>query len=377
MNNKFKFCIPVIATLLFFSTAGSSQVMKQKETPVLAKEWTGLQQSDNILDKLTPAEKAEAKQQAQVALAFFIKGVLNRANPSTYPLEAAADSPEGLISFSIKGMKPAAFNKMKLKIDTFLADENKKALILGKFKSIDFKKKSIRADVDKIHGKTIRPNISVAPDAAAVDLIKPGQAQGLGGASGVGTEMPAFNRMDLVLRAVKCVDETNPESPGDDDIVVGGLIIGCTGNVKKTSSIVSCHFDDGDYCNHGAIPVGTYNITACSGYPKTFYTIIQLVEADSDEAETAEFLSDVMQMVAVATAGTGYGAIFAAVAGALEMFAAIFFDDDAFYPYGVQLNLPSANAFGSDGRSNNWRTNGISDHGGTYQVGYYWQLRQQ
>jgi hypothetical protein len=350
--------------------------VKKALTAEELKQWDSEPVAENPLAKLSAQEKARARDQAQAMLTYVVKAVLYRSDPSKYPLDENENSPQSVALTSLKNVSAYTFNKMKDKTTTLLSDPAKRSLLLGKFKDVDFRKKSIHADVKKIIPLDKRPAMMVKDrDEAAIPVNPRNIATGIGGSVTPEDKTFNFNKMDLVLRRVRCMDETNPETPGDDDMIVGGLIIGASGNVAKARSIVSCHFDDGDVCEHGLIPFGTYNLNSTSDYPKTFYAILQLIEVDTDEADAAHALSEIMGIAAAALAGTGYGAALAAVAAAIEVFAGWLFDDDAFHPYGVALNLSNSNVFGADGKSNYWVTGGISDHGGTYKLGFYWQLK--
>ncbi|MEO7923547.1 MAG: hypothetical protein ABIR30_07705 [Chitinophagaceae bacterium] len=363
--------------ILAIPCAVSAQTPVKK--PISADELKQLNSEtvlDNPLAKLSAAQKADGKDKAQALLAYTFKAILYKDNPSKYPLDENESSPQSVVLAAIKDkdISSYTFNKLKDRVDLLMKDATKRSLLLGKFKDIDFTKRSIHADIRRITPIDARPAMMIKDKDQASLQFADNISQGVGGSIS-GEKLPAFNKLDLVLRAVHCVDETNPETPGDDDIIVGGIIIGASGNVAKARSIVSCHFDDGGYCNHGSIPFGNYNLNSTSSYPKTFYAIIQLIEADSDEQEAAHALSEVMGIAAAALAGTGYGAALAVVAAAVEVFSSFFFDDDAFHPYGVTVSLPNQNTFGSDGRSSNWATGGISDHGGTYKLGFYWQMK--
>ena len=370
----------VITFCLGFCLLGNSGIaqkpVKSTITPEQLKEWDASIVRDNPLSKLSVAEKNAARDKAQALITYVVKAVLHRDNPSKYPAIEKENSPQAFAINAVRDVSAYTFNKMRDRVNLLMTDVTKRSAILGKFKDIDFTKSSIHADIKKIMPVELKPSMTLKDrDAAWLSPQQENDYPGDNAPVGDAKALPVFNKLDLVLRAVHCADETNPESPGDDDMIVGGIIIGCSGNVVKARSIVSCHFDDGGYCNHGAIPFGTYNLNSTSNYPKTFYAIVQLIEADSDEQETAQALSEIMGIAAAALAGTGYGAALAAVAAAVEVFSELFFDDDAFYPYGVALNLPNSSHFGSDGRSSNWATGNITDHGGTYRVGFYWQLK--
>ena len=134
---------------------------------------------------------------------------------------------------------------------------------------------------------------------------------------------------------------------------------------------------DGEYCNHGAIPLGGYNLNACAGYPKTFYFVFQLIESDGNQGEGAEVLSDIMEVAADVLQGTEYAEAIAFIAAIVEALSGWLIDDDAFPPYGVAITLSDENTWGTSGRSDNMSTGNIyfSENNGKYRVEYYWQKR--
>jgi len=370
-----------IGLCLLLTTAGlTAGAQKRKITAAEEKEWKAATVTDNPLAKLSAAEKEEGKQKAQAAAALVYKAILHRTDPAKYPIDDKEDSPETVAMKAVNALSEPIFNKIKTRAFNIDKDAVKRASILGKYKDIDFRKKAIFPEVKKIGNLNYRKIAEENDgDASFAEPLQETITTGVGG-GGIDATPARYNRMDLVLRALHCVDETNPESPGDDDMVIGGVIIGCSGNVRAARSAVTCHFDDDDYCNMGAYLFGTYNLNSCSGYPKTFYAILELIEVDTDEREAADALNEVMKIVAATVgtiAGPVWGAVAAAIAQAMEIFTNWLIDDDPFHPFGVTTTLNSENAFGSDGRSNNWHTGNISDHGGTYRAGFYYQLRNQ
>ncbi|MEO7982687.1 MAG: hypothetical protein ABI688_01270 [Bacteroidota bacterium] len=376
MKKSISFLLSFLFLFFFTGLSLSSLAQQPVEKIPSAKEeeeWNSAADDEDILTKIPAAEKAKATEHAQAILAYTLKAVLNRSDPAKYPLNNAEKSPQTTILASLQRLPPYTFNKMKEKANLLLSDATKRAAVLGKFKDLDFKKKSIDSDIQKIRPVKFNPTLIKGKDASSLNYTGNNYAGMPGTSQSVVNDKNSFSKMDFVLRAIRCLDETNPES-GDDDIVIGGLKIGCSGNSSHGYSAVSCHFDDGDYCDHGHIPLGGYNLSSCSGYPKTFYFIIQLLEVDSDEREAAQALEDIMAIAAEALQGTGYGEAIAYVAQAVEVLSGWLFDDDAFHPYGATTTLYSQNSFGSDGRSS-YRRAVISDHGGSYRVGYQWQLR--
>lgn len=374
----------IFAFILFFLFLNMKPVMAQVKTKMSAEElaeWNKQEEVGNALLKTTAAEKKEGKDIAQAFAAYVLKAILHRTDPGAYPIDNNSNSMEKITLDAVSKFSVSTMNKAKVKATELMANPQKKSAILGRFKDLNFKKASITPDIKKMIKLPARPAVGKMDDATLVNPFPEIYFVGTSGPSNnnsisIDNEPAVFNKLDLVLRKVHCVDETDPES-GDDDMVIGGLLIGASGNKKSANSLASCHFDDGEVCNHGAYPFGTYSLNTTSGYPKVFYCIIQLIEVDTDEADAAKALTDVMTLVGtlVSTVNPAIGAIIVAVAQAVEIFTGWLIDDDPFYPYGIQLNLSSQTAFGSDGRSSDWHTGNISDHGGTYRLGFYWQLK--
>lgn len=370
------------ATLLLLSTCTevlSQKVEKSKITTAELKEWDYTAVTENFLLKTSTAEKATAKDEAQALAAFVLKAMLYRIDPSVYPIDDKEGSLEKIALDAIDKLSSSTFNKAKARTLVMWGDPHKKSKLLGKFSTLDFKKKSISPDIKRISNIEFRPVLKKSNEISLLNDTKPESSYGnLKGPSAdqYYLEKPAFNKLDLVLRKVHCVDETNPES-GDDDMVIGGLLVGASGNTNSANSFASGHYDDGDMTNHGAYPFGTFSLNTTPGYPKVFYCILQLIEVDTDEADAAKALTDVMILVGtlVSSVNPAVGALVVAVAEAVQIFTGWLIDDDPFYPFGITLNLNSSNKFGADGRSGNWHTGNISDHGGTYRLGFYWQLK--
>ncbi len=365
----------VTLMLLLLSTANfvfSQKFEKSKITPVELKEWDNAPASENFLSKISTTDKAKAKDEAQALAAFVLKAMLHRIDPAVYPIDDKEGSVEKIALDAINKLSPSTFNKAKERTLVLWGDPHKKSKLLGKFSSLDFKKKTIAPDIRRISNIEFKPVLKKTNEVALLNAEKP--ALSFSNSKGpspdnYNLEKPAFNRLDLVLRKVHCVDETDPETMGDDDMVIGGLLVGASGNTNSANSLASGHYDDGDITNHGAYPFGTYSLNTTPGYPKVFYCILQLIEVDTDEADAAKALTDVMILVGtlVSSVNPAVGALVTAVAEAVQIFTG--------WLIGITLNLNSANKFGADGRSPNWHTGNISDHGGTYRLGFYWQLK--
>lgn len=184
-----------------------------------------------------------------------------------------------------------------------------------------------------------------------------------------------FKGLLLILRKLHAMDETNPEG-GDDDMILGGIRVGASGNVAVIPGFFAGNFDDGDVQNFGALPLGRYSLLSTPGYPKCFYAIFTLVESDSDDQEVADTLTTALNVVAkvAGTWNAAVGIVVAAIGTLLSVILGGVIDEDWFPPYGIELCLTGPNQWGPAGKSKNLLTPGISGHGGTYRIGYRWQL---
>jgi hypothetical protein len=366
------------ASIIIFFSAGlflSAQAQRPTKTPITAdqtKEFDKSPAAEDAMAKFSASEKSEGKEKAQAMAAFLVKALLHRIDPATYPIDDDEKSGERIALKAVERISAATLARAKIKVTAFVADGPKRAKLLGKFKDIDFKKKSITPDIKKVSSLKFQPTPRVTNEDNSM-LTPRTPLTGVGGnTSIVDPAAPAYNYMDWILEAVYCVDETNPES-GNDDIVIGGILVGASGNTKAANTLISCKFNDGSYCNHGSYPFGYVSLNTTNSWPKHFYLILQVVEVDSDEREAAAIITDIMNMAGAIAGGT-YGALIAALSQAIDIFAGMFFDDDLFPQVSIPLTLGGPNVFGSDGKSDDWRVT-VGAHGGTYRIRFRNQLR--
>ncbi|MGF1524182.1 MAG: hypothetical protein ACFBSF_17825 [Leptolyngbyaceae cyanobacterium] len=207
--------------------------------------------------------------------------------------------------------------------------------------------------------------------------------------------------LQLRIHRVKCIDETNPEWWGSDEIDMGGVATSL--NNSSTAKIapfrVSKSFDDGEefiynpprvFCN--------FDLQKISGWPKNFLVTMALTEVDSGGFNS--FLDKLVQMVrdkvvkmvvekVAALTGAAIGSVIGALGGPIgaligalvgwvigELFDFIIglFKDDPFPVWTVNLGLPSI-WYRWSGKSDSpeysfW----TEDHGGKYQVWFDWAL---
>lgn len=210
------------------------------------------------------------------------------------------------------------------------------------------------------------------------------------------------DKLGFYINRIKCLDETNPEWPGKDDIALGAVTVDENGDTKKISEQFIGHFNDGSTKHYNPDWRYTwFNLReqhefTGSIWPKKYGVTLAL--AEKDNGGFASFLNNLWERVrdkvkaeiakAVGQALTPYlgSAISAAIGQAtawvidrLVGWLINLFKDDIFRPVTLSCTVPSYNArWTLDGKwgstSSGLRYAYFSSHGGRYYVEYYWQL---
>jgi hypothetical protein len=329
----------------------------KKLNPEAVKKLGEIEGEEFNLSRLSSEDRKKAEEIASVASAFVMKGLLNRIDPEIYPVSTDPNLLEAAVAKSAKEFSTADLTRLRPKLEKALEDKQKLSRLLGSLKNVDFQKAGLSTDLKKL---TFKADVESTKTDGKTTL-RSGKK---------------YNRLDIVLRALHCVDETNPES-GTDDMILGCVLVGASGNTKVVPAFFAGEFNDGDYQNFGSYPLGQYSLNTTSGYPKSFYCIFKLVESDSNDAKVAKSLTNLLSMattMVVSAVGTAAaGVIAGALVTAIGNFAGIFFDEDDFPPYAVNLHMTTENQFGGS-QSGNLRTGNIRGHGGIYRIGYRWVL---
>jgi len=202
------------------------------------------------------------------------------------------------------------------------------------------------------------------------------------------------------VHSVKCVDETNPEWPGSDEIAMGGVALD---DVKKESIIseifVGGDFDDGDVKSYSpAKTIKQFAFTSSGTFPKSFAVFLALSEKDgggfaSFIKDLYDAIKDKLQVVFTAVGGAIGTAVGAAIGGTvggpigIVVGAAVGFilgalvewivgliQDDTFAPQVAIAEFGSINATFNGSANSPIQTLNYIDHGGHYQVRYSWQI---
>lgn len=206
------------------------------------------------------------------------------------------------------------------------------------------------------------------------------------------------------IHQVKCVDETNPEWPGSDEIAWGGAAVDDKGATSKINEhYVGGNFDDGDKKSYSPPYILKNFPLDGKNYPKNFAVTLSLAEKDS--GGFADFIKKLYEAVkgeiqkvlaalgaaagawigseiggSVGTAiggplGTVIGAAAGAIVGALVGWLISALNDDIFSPQETSVILPKGNCtFAGGSLVSPTMYFHYRDHGGHYQVKYDWEI---
>jgi hypothetical protein len=218
----------------------------------------------------------------------------------------------------------------------------------------------------------------------------------------VGLQVPTLSSLDYRIERVKCLDETNPEWPGDDEIAMGGVVVNHQGGTAKVGQFtVDSGFDDNEvkvYTDPGKL-FHRFDLTGTGAWPRTYSAVVMLAEKDgsgfADAISTvwSKVKDAVLAVIEKAVTGvlTGYlgAALAAAIGKAVAWLVDTFFswlialfEDDMFLPGEHYVYLPNRYEWmyknASDYGWTNFRlppgTFTFNGHGGSYKVNVHWQV---
>lgn len=211
-------------------------------------------------------------------------------------------------------------------------------------------------------------------------------------------EMQATDKLGFWVSKVRCVDETNPEWWGSDEIALAGVTVDEDGDTKKVGEkYIGGGFDDGDEKNYPNWRYTYFNLREGKYWPKSYAVTLLLAEKDHSGLSTAlntvwekvaehvkkaiaEAVGKILQPYLGAAIAKAIGQAVAWIVDALVGWIVNAFKDDIFPPFTATVTTPSMSARwhypnGSWGNpSSGIRTARFSGHGGYYQVLYSWKF---
>ena len=211
-------------------------------------------------------------------------------------------------------------------------------------------------------------------------------------------EFAVTDKMGFWITKIKCVDETNPEFWGHDEIALAGVSVDEDGDTKRISEkYIGGGFDDGDSKSYSNWRYHWFSLQEGQYWPKTYS--VSLILAEKDNGGLSSFLNSVWAKIkdkvkeaiakAVAAGLTPYvgaaiaAAIGKAVAWVVDIFVQWIIDwwkDDIFPVFRAHVTTPSMTARWHYANGN-WGnpSSGIRKahfwgHGGHYDISYYWKF---
>lgn len=204
--------------------------------------------------------------------------------------------------------------------------------------------------------------------------------------------------LKLKLHSVKCLDETDPEWIGADEISMGGTTL----DDKAVQSIINefsvyNDFDDNDVKTYNP-PMILRQFNLDNVYPKDFSAFIALAEKDSGGfsrfiANLYESVKIELQLIIMALAakwgsqigaeigssggpiGAVIGAVIGAILGALIAWIVGTLEDDIFPTQMATIHIPSGTTAFANGSLQSPVTGLYFEaHDGKYEVMYSWEL---
>lgn len=211
-------------------------------------------------------------------------------------------------------------------------------------------------------------------------------------------EMQTTDKMGFWITQVKCVDETNPEWLGSDEIALAGVSIDEDGDsLKIPEKYIGGGFDDGNSKSYSNWRYHWFSLREGNIWPKTYAVSLILAEKDNGGLSTAlnavwekvgpyvkKKIADAVAAGVTPELGPIIGKIIGeAVAWVVDKFVEWIIatlKDDIFPPFTAKVATPSMSARwnypnGTWGNpSSGIRKADFYGHGGHYYVQYYWKF---
>lgn len=343
-----------------------------------------------------PKLKSIAKRVLNTLCVEAEKAVAHHAEPGTYKLSADANSVEAILLARFKTLSATKQQAAAtLALASVRAPLERRQALYGDIGALDLKTATtveaqvralpfpaaLRLQADyvqthsMVHGQILVPQPSAAPITR--DGLKP-QAN--------------HSKLEFRIHRVRCVDETNPEWPGDDEIALAGVSVDESGDTKKiTEFMVRDDFDDGEQKVYSPPKQFTFfSLLEGTTWPKSY--AVTLILAEKDMGGLSDFLTKLWEKVkgkvleAVAAAiggaigstvpglGTLVGTVVGWVLGKFIEWLIGLFQDDIFAPITLTASIPSLGATWSGKTDSPEGEVKWTGYGGEYRLVFDWRL---
>lgn len=331
-----------------------------------------------LVDIADPKLKAIGKRVLRSLQLEIEKAVANRAAPNVYPIPTAPSSAVATDpSIASPDVFAAWFDRMTVEkrnassvrvMGSVSSPERLRATAYGDLARVDLK--SATPVFDQVMALPLPEEVKTT-----VDYLK--SLTRINGQIMTQTPLPpsgddtqetpqqsftALNKLELRVLKVACLDETDPEFLGDDEISMGGTTVDQSGITRKVSAfLVRDDFDTGESKVYSpAKRFTSFDLTAGGNtFPKAYF--VTLVMAETDMGGLGDFLNALWnktkgQVLAMITAavgaaigsvipvpilGTIVGAVAGWVVGTVISYLIGLFGDDVFKPVTLSVTIPS------------------------------------
>lgn len=348
--------------------------------------------TDITISESTEISDAKVRSIAKRVLHSFIlaseKAVASTAEPAVYKLAADAKLPEQIFLSRFQSLQPAQKQVATTRVMQLVkAPKATRAQYFGDLATVDLKQ------AKPVNEMTLAVPLPAAMKFNRAHLDGLRLHRDLARPVGL-TPQQVTDKLELRIHKVRCVDETNPEWLGDDEIALGGTSVDETGDSKKISEFtVRNDFDDGEQKVYS--PPKRFTMFSLreggESWPKSYF--VTLVLAEKDMGGLADFLNRLLDAVkshVISALGAAIGGVIGSVGGPLAAVigAAVgwivgqifewlksWWSDDVFPPKTVSVSISSLSARFAGGATDS--TNNVvrfSAHGGTYDLTYDWRV---
>jgi hypothetical protein len=331
--------------------------------------------------------RAIAKRVLNTMLIASEKAVASQAEPAAYKIGADLKSAEQIFLSRFKSLEATQKQAATTRVMGLV-----KAPVAKRAQYFDD-----LAKVDLQAATTVVAQVNALPFPAKLKL-QANHLQALqlhGGLLPIGlVPQQTTDKLEFRVHKVRCVDETNPEWLGDDEIALGGTTVDETGDTHKVSEfMVRNDFDDNEQQVYA--PPRRFTMFSLleggSAWPKCYF--VTLVLAEKDMGGLADFLNrllDAVKAQVIAALGAAIGAVIGSTTGPIG--AAIgaiigwivgkvfewlkaWWSDDVFPPKTLTISIPSLAARWAGGKTDS--PEGVvrfAAHGGIYDLTYDWRI---
>ena len=340
--------------------------------------------------------KAIAKRVLSTLQVETEKSVAHFAEPGSYPLAADPQSVEQIMLARFRSLNPTKQQAAVVRaMASVKANPAQRKTLYGDLGELNLKTATtIEAQVKaltfpatlKLPAGYLQTHSALHGQVLVPQPVIPPSPGGL-------TPQQTTTKLEFRVHRVRCVDETNPEWAGDDEIALGGISVDETGDTKKIAEfMVRNDFDDGEQKIYAPPKQFTwFSLTEGTTWPKSY--AVTLVLAEKDMGGLGDFINKLWQKIkskvleAVAAAigaaigstvpglGTIVGGIVGWVLAKFIDWLIGLFQDDVFKPVTLSTSIPSLSARWpgnkTDSPEGEVRFRG---YGGEYRLVYDWRM---